>query len=235
MIENLMRLREPAAWILVGVIAVDIVLAVVRFVLALTTGGVSLPAAAQDVALQAMSLTLLMALVALVTACVFDAPVPSARRLVAAAATVVTIGTVLTVVAALLGLPASAGALAVVLEFLGVLLDIVLKVVGMVTLWLLHRGMTAGRIDVAGPAPVAGGEVAPAEPEESLPAPTWRPDAAAGSVWTSASEAASGAQPTSYGVPGEGGGWRPVARPDLDGGEDAGVRPALEEGDEGRA
>lgn len=229
MIENLMRLREPAAWIMVGVTAVGIVLAVVRFVLALTTGGVELSAAAQDVALHAMGLTTLLALVALVITCVFHDPVPSASRLVPAAATVVTIGTLLTVVGALLGLPASAGALAVVLEFLGVLLDLVLKAVGMVTLWLIHRGMTAGRIEVA--RTPAGEPVveAPTEPEESLPAPTWKPDAAAGSVWTSASDAASGAQPTAYGAPGEGG-WRPVSRPALDAGDEPAAPRALEEG-----
>ena len=156
---------------------------------------------------------------ALVTACVFQAPVPSARRLVAAAATVMTIGTVLTVLGALLGLPASSGALAVVLEVLGGLLDVVLKIVGAVTLWLIHRGMSAGRIQVA-PAVVA--EEAPAIAEASEPAPpapTWAPDAASGSVWTSASDAASGAQPSGWGVPGGGTGWQPVTRPALDAGE----------------
>ena len=195
-----MRLREPAAWIMVAVTAASIVLAVVRFVLSLTTGGASLAVAAQDVALEAMGLTTLLALVALVIACVFHQPVGSARRLVGAAATVVTIGTVLTVIGALLGLPASAGTLAVVLEFLGGLLDVVLKVVAMATLWLIHRGMTAGRIEGASPpAPGAAETGAAGEPEASLPAPTWTPDAASGSVWTSASDAASGAQPT--GVP----------------------------------
>ena len=224
MIENLMRLREPVTWIVIGVTAVSIVLAVVRFVLALTTGGATFSAAAQDVALGAMSLTLVIAVVALVIACVFHAPVPGARRIVPAAATVVTIGTLLTVVGALLGLPASAGALAVVLEFLGGLLDIVLKVVGAVTLWLIHRGMSAGRIAVA-PAVAGAGDAEldaaasePAEPQQQA-GPTWTPDAAAGTFWTSASDAASGAQPSGWGVPGSASGWHPVSRPALDAGE----------------
>lgn len=214
MIENLLRLREPAAWIMVAVTAASIALAVVRFVFALATGGASLAAAAQDVALEAMGLTSLLALVALVIVCVFHHPVGSARRLVAAAVAVVTVGTVLTIFGALLGLPASAGPLAVVLEFLGGVLDIVLKVVATVTLWLIHRGMTAGRIEVG--APAAATTVPLSEPgavePEAPPAPTWQPDAAAGSVWTSASDAASGARPTAYGVPGEGSGWRPEPR-----------------------
>ena len=229
MVENLLRLREPVAWIVVGVTAVSIVLAVVRFVLALGSGA-PFSAAAQDVSLEAMSLTLVLAVVALVIASVFHAPVAGARRLVPAAATVVTIGTLLTVLGALLGLPASSGALAVVLEVLGGLLDVVLKVVGAVTLWLIHRGMSAGRIHVA-PAVVVEEAPATAEASESAPpAPTWAPDAASGSVWTSASDAASGAQPSGWGVPGGGTGWQPVTRPSLDAGEPE----ALPEGPDGR-
>ncbi len=224
MVENLMRLREPAAWVVIGVTAVSIVLSVVRFVLALTTSDTTFSAAAQDVALGAMSLTLVLAVVAVVLVSVFHAPVAGARRLVLAAATVVTIGTVLTVLGALLGLPASAGTLAVVLEVLGGLLDIVLKIVGAVTLWLIHRGMSAGRIEVA-PAvvtrPDAGAEVEASAPEATpQTGPTWTPDAAAGTVWTSASDAASGAQPSGWGVPGSASGWHPVTRPALESGEE---------------
>ena len=49
--------------------------------------------------------------------------------------------------------------------------------------------------------------------------PTWTPDAAAGTFWTSASDAASGAQPSGWGVPGSASGWHPVSRPALDAGE----------------
>ena len=215
MVENVLRLREPAAWIVVGVTAVSIVLAFVRFVLALTRGGVGLWVAAQDVALQAMSLTQVLAIVALVIACVFHAPVPRSPRLVLVAATVVTVGTLFTVFGAILGVSASAGALAALLEVLGGLLDIVLKSVGAVTLWLIHRGMSAGRIRVT-PAVVTEPDGLPAD---STAAPTWTPDAAAGSVWTSASDAASGALPSGWGVPGAESGWHPVSRPALDEGK----------------
>lgn len=215
MVENVLRLREPAAWIVVGVTAVSIVLAFVRFVLALTRGGVGLWVAAQDVALQAMSLTQVLAIVALVIACVFHAPVARAPRLVLAAATVVTVGTLFTAVGAILGVSASAGALAAMLEVLGGVLDIVLKSVGAVTLWLIHRGMRAGRILVTSAVATEPDEL----PAESPVAPTWTPDAAAGTVWTSASDAASGAQPSGWGVPGAESGWHPVARPALDEGE----------------
>ncbi|MDO5535101.1 MAG: hypothetical protein Q4F65_10675 [Propionibacteriaceae bacterium] len=229
MLDNLLRLREPAAWILIAVAAVSSVLAVVRFVLRMSSGVVPLPAAAQDVALEALSLSLLLAVIAVVIACVFQPPpVAGARRIVLAAAVVVTIGTALTIVGALGGVSASAGTLAVVLELLGGLLDIVLKVVGTVTLWLIHRGLSAGRIE-GGPGRASGAVLAgepaaatavtdgDADADDAVkapekPQPTWTPDAASGSVWTSASDAAAGARPSAYGAPGEASGWRPAPR-----------------------
>lgn len=210
MLENLKRLREPAAWITLAVTATSIVLALIRFGVELSTG-TGFPAAAQNVALTSMNLTFVVVLVALVWACVFvEPPTPRSAQLVTLSAVVVTVGTLLTLLGSLLGLAASAGVLGVVLEFLGGLLDIILKGVGAVTLWLVHRGLQGGRI------PRAEGAVTPAIEEVAEPprAPiTWSADAAAGSVWTSASDAAAGAPASGFGVPGTPGGWRPVGRP----------------------
>lgn len=222
MFDNVMRLREPAAWTVLAVTVATIVLAVVRFVLALGAG-VPLAAAAQDMSLGAMNLTLVIVIVALVWACVFTSPTPRAVQLVGVAATVVTAGTLISIAGTLVGASASAGALGVVLEVLGGLLDIVLKIVATITLWLILRGMRGGRI--AGPAVAALPEPQPEpQPEPEPPAdadadpaaeqgvaPIWRPDPTAGSVWASAQDAAQGA-------PGAGaaqdGGWHPVRRPD---------------------
>ena len=224
MLDNMMRLREPAAWAVIAVTAASIVLALVRLVLALGTGG-ELSAAAQDVSLQAMNLTLVLVVVALVWACVFHAPTPGAPRVATAAAVVVTIGTVLTIAGAVLGLTASAGMIGVVLEFLGGLLDIVLKLIACTTLWLIHRGLRGGRIrgelarpgsespgrpELAGPGPDA--EVVGRQPPAG-PAPSWTAESATGIVWSSASEAAQGAPASGRGVPGAASGWRPVSRP----------------------
>ena len=64
MIENLKRVREPAAWVVVAVAVVGLVLAGVRFALALTVGDTTFSAAAQDLALQTMNLTLVAVIVA---------------------------------------------------------------------------------------------------------------------------------------------------------------------------
>lgn len=225
MVDSLKHIREPAAWIVVVVTAASIVLALVRFVLALTTGA-TLPSAAQDVALTAMNLTLVVLVVGLVGTCVFvDPPTRSAPRLVVAAALVVTLGTLLTLVGALVGLSASAGAFALVLEFLGGLLDIILKGVATVVLWLTHAGLRAGRISRAPADAVSGGsdglagqavDSGPAVPAPPAPPPpAWTTGTAAGSAWITAADAAQGAPASGVGVPGSGSasGWRPVARP----------------------
>lgn len=220
MIENLKRVREPAAWIVLGVAVVGLVLAGVRFALALTVSDTTFSAAAQDMALHAMNLTTVAVIVALVWSCVFVRPhTPRAGLLATTSAWIVTLGTVLTLVAAVLGLRASAGAFAVVLEFLGGLLDIILKAVAATVLWLIHRGLRAGRLrgpevppaPHVEPAPVTSGDAAGTD--QATPSPTWRPHEAAGSVWTTAEEAATGAPASQGGAPG----WQPVPRQVLPG------------------
>lgn len=214
MVENLKRLREPAAWIVLIVTVVSIVLALIRFGVGLTAG-MGFAEASQTLGLSVMNLTLVVLVVALVWTCVFVEPTtPRAARLVSLSAAAVTLGTGLTLFGAIAGLTAINGALAIVLEFVGGLLDIVVKGVGAVTLWLIHRGVRAGRI-----APVA-------PPEESADAPTaaaagtadgasatgWSADASSGRAWASASDAAAGAPATGNGGSGLGAGWHAVAR-----------------------
>ncbi len=220
MLDNLIRLREPAAWTAIAVTAVGVILALVRFVLAFTTGVVPFSAAAQDVALHAMSLPLVTVVVALVWACVFHSPLPSAPRIVTAAAVTVAIGTLITIVAVVLGLTASAGTWGMVLEIVGGTLDVALKLGAAIVLWLIHRGLRGGRIDV----PTAVPAMPPPQPEASgADEPSadesggrWSPPAAAGTAWASASEAAAGAPGVEV-DPGASG-WHPVRHPAL--GED---------------
>lgn len=229
MVENLKRLREPVAWIVLTVTAGSIVLALIRFGVALSTG-LPFAEASQSMALTVMNLTLVVLVVALVWTCVFVEPAtPRASRLVTLSAVVVTVGTLLTLLGALLGLSAIQGVLAVVLEFVGGLLDIVVKAVGAVTLWLIHRGVRAGRIAVSSGGLAAGAGVSaratgggstgadpflpdPGSGGEVEIASSWTPDVASGHVWTSASDAAAGAPASGSGRPGSGNGWRPVPR-----------------------
>ncbi len=209
MLDNIMKFREPVAWVVVLAALASIVLALVGFGLGLTSGA-SVFASAQNVANSAMNLSLVVMVIGVVCACLFVAPMtPRAVLLTRVAAVVVTTGTILTLVAALLGVSASAGTLPLILEFLGGLLDVVLKGVASAALWLMHRAITAGRMTTAEPAAVvAEVEAAPT----TSAAPVWRPSEASGSVWTSAADAAGGAPASAHGAPGASG-WRPVSRP----------------------
>lgn len=208
MIENLKRLREPVAWIVLAVTAASIVLAMVRFALEVATGtGVSF--AAETMSLSVMNLTFVVLLVALSWVCVFVPPVVErSRLLVGWAAVLVTLGTLLTLIGAIGGVVTAGGAVSVVFEFLGGILDIVLKGVGTVILWLMYRGLRGGRISAASSSST---DVVPSGASGT----TWAPGEATGAAWTSAADAAAGspARPTM----GEdaGGAWpaHPVQQP----------------------
>lgn len=213
MIENILRFREPATWLVLVVTVASMVLALARSGVAMATGGTSAVAASQDVANSAMNLTLVVVIVALVCACLFIAPsTPRGPAVARAAALVVTVGTLLTLVAMLVGLSASAGALGMVLEALGGLLDVILKTTASAVLWLLVRAMSAGRLEPAVSAVAAEVPALPAD--QPRQAPTWRPSEASGSVWRTASDAADGAPAAGHGTPGQGA-WRRVERPAL--------------------
>lgn len=211
MIDNILRFREPSTWLVLAVTVAGMVLALVRSGVSMATGGTGAIAASQDVANSAMNLTLVVVIVALVCACLFIPPsTPRAVAVTRAAAFVVTVGTLLTLVAMVAGLSASAGALGVVLEALGGLLDVILKGAACVVLWLLVRAIGAGRLEPAESALPAVVEE-PAVEQNPRQAPSWRPSEASGSVWRTASEAADGAPASGHGQPGSGT-WRRVER-----------------------
>lgn len=215
MTENLKRIREPLAWAVVGLVAAGLVLGLVRLVLLLTLDRVPVFEAFQDIGLSLMPLSLVLALVALVCTCLFLAPAtPRAHLLTRVAAWVLTAGVGLTLVCMLLGVAASANAFTIVLEVFGGLLDVTIKALAAGALWVLLRGVGAGRIDTAPP------QVEPeATPPMASTTPTvWKRQEAAGAVWRTADEAAAGA-PASAGAsspaadPPPGDRWRPPPRP----------------------
>ena len=200
MIENLKRIREPVAWAVVAIIAAGLVLGIVRLVMLLTLERVPVFAAFQEIGMSLMNVTLVVALIALVCACLFLAPAtPRALRLASVGAVVVGVGAVLQLVCMVLGVAASANAFAVLMEIIGGVLDVSFKFLGAGVLWVLHRGVDAGRLETAPPAPPRT-EVALAQPATP---PVWRSDEATGTAWRSANEAAAGARPGGSAVPSE--------------------------------
>ena len=195
MIENLKRIREPLTWAVIAIVAANLVLGIVRLVL-LFQQSVPVFEAFQEIGASLMNLTLAVVVVALVCTCFFITPAtPHALLVTKVAAWVLTVGVVLALVCTMLGVAASANPLGVAFEIIGGLLDLILKALAAGALWVLMRGVNAGRIDTAPRA-----ELVPAEPEpepqtEDVPT-VWQRSEAAGAAWRTAEEAATGAPGT---------------------------------------
>jgi hypothetical protein len=196
MIENLKRIREPLAWAVIVLVAANLVLGIVQLVVQLQQA-VPVFAAFQAIGSSLMNMSLVIAVVALVCTCFFIAPATRhAHAVTLVAAIVLSIGVVLTAICTVLGVVAAGNAFGVVMEIIGGLLDLLLKAIAAGALWVLLRGVRAGRIDTAAPAVPAVIEPAPAPadlPDPVEPRTTWQRGDASGAVWRTADEAASGA------------------------------------------
>lgn len=192
MIENLKRIREPLTWAVIAIVTASITLGVVQLVLQLQQD-VPVFEAFQEIGTSLMNMPVVLALVALVCTCFFIAPATRHALLVTrVAAWVLTIGVAINLVCFVLGAAASANTLGVVLEVVGGLLDLLLKALAAGSLWVLLRGVHAGRLDPAPPLPEPEPESTPAAEVEEVPT-TWQRSEATGAVWRTADEAASGA------------------------------------------
>ncbi|HEY3337562.1 MAG TPA: hypothetical protein VGK18_03590 [Propionicimonas sp.] len=191
MIDNLKRIREPLTWAVIAVVAANIVVGMIHLVVQLQQ---STPVyeAFQEIGSSLMNLTLVVIVVALVCTCFFIAPATRhALTVTRAAAGVLTVGVVLTLVCSAMGVAASANPVGVAFEIVGTLLDLILKALAAGVLWVLMRGVDAGRIDTAAPAALP--EPAAVEPEVVEDVPTvWQRSEATGAVWRTADEAATG-------------------------------------------
>lgn len=191
MIENLKRIREPLAWTLIGLTVANVLLGAARLVR--LQQEVSLFEAFASVGTSLLNLALVMALIVVVCTCFFIAPAsPRAHLLTRTAAWVLTVGVLLTLVCLILGALADESFLSRTLELIGAVLDLVLKAIAAGSLWLLLRGVGAGRIDVA---PELAGSHPDPDPGGATmrpPATTWSRDQAIGSAWGTADEAAAG-------------------------------------------
>ncbi|MGC3994115.1 MAG: hypothetical protein QM779_08435 [Propionicimonas sp.] len=194
MIENLKRIREPLAWAVIALMVANMVLGIVELVLQVQQA-VPLFEAFQSIGGSLLNISLVVALVALVCLCFFIAPATRhAHAVTLVAAWVLSVGVVLTLCSYALGAAAADDAFGRILEIFGGLLDLLLKALAAGSLWVLLRGVRAGRIDVAAPAPSTVDEPAPDEDEAdpALPRTTWQRGEATGAVWRTADDAAAG-------------------------------------------
>ena len=189
-LDNLKRIRQPVTWAVLAVICASQLLGVVRLVLLVFREQTPVFEAFQEIGLSIMSLSLVLALVGLVCACLFVPPAAgNAVRLAKLSAWAIAVGTVLQLVCLLLGVAASANVFGIIMEILGGLLDVVLKAVAAGVVWVLVRGVRSGRLDLA----PGVGEIAVVEQPRTPP--VWQPEQASGTAWRSARDAASGARP----------------------------------------
>jgi hypothetical protein len=203
--ESLMRLREPAAWVALGALVLNILLAVVAIA---THPG---PTANVGLVLSARAANPvpLVVLAVLVCFCVVRERTPHARLLTILSLIVAVIAVLFGLTLALLGLAAeSRPVLAVVATIVTQLISLIAVVllIKLLQLQAVPRRLPAG-IGLA-PYPYPEPLAAPPPPDQRLQ-PTWQPDTAAGAVWRTAGEAATGAPATGWGADSSAA-WQPI-------------------------
>jgi hypothetical protein len=199
-----MRLREPAAWVALGALVLNLVLAVVAMA--------TYPGPLADIGLTLSARTAnpvpLIALAVLVSFCVLRDRTAHARLLtllsLIAGVLVVLFGLGL----ALLGLAAEPTP---VLWALAAIVTQVTSVIVVVMLLKLFQLQAVPRRLPAGIGlPPYQESLPPAMPLDQRLQPTWQPDTAAGAVWRTAGEAAAGAPAAGWGAEANAAAWQPI-------------------------
>lgn len=190
MTEYFKRVREPFAWAVLAVLVASMVLGVVQTVRQVQAE-VPVFAAFQAIGGNLMNISVVLILIVLVCTCLFVSPATrNALLITKLAAWVVTVGVAATLAVNVLGIFATPNFFAVMVEVLGGLVDLVLKALGAGALWVLARGVDAGRIEAAS---ASTGTLVRPESPEPVPATVWQPAEAVGTAWGTAADAAAGA------------------------------------------
>jgi hypothetical protein len=206
-VESLMRLREPAAWIALGTLVINLVLALVG----LATFDGPLVSMGWMWSERVANPTCLLALTVLVTFCVLGERTPHARQLTLASLIVGVIAVLLGLILALLGIGATA-------PILGVLAVIVPQAISVIAVGLLIKLLQMQAVPRRLPAGIglvvvehirSDLDQERVDPSDSLPGqppsnqrpqPTWHPDTTAGAAWLTAVDAAAGTRATGEGT-----------------------------------
>jgi hypothetical protein len=199
-----MRLREPAAWVALGALVINLGLVVV----ALATINGSLVSVGWVVSARVANPIPLLVLTILVTFCVLRERTPHARQLTIISLIAAVIAVLLGLGLVLLGFGAAAPILAVLAALVPQAISIIAVglLIKLLQLQAVPRRLPAGIGLVPHPSDVAP---APPVPDPQLQ-PTWQPDAAAGAAWRTAGDAAAGAPATGWGTAAPSVGWQPI-------------------------
>jgi hypothetical protein len=202
--QSLMRLREPAAWVALGVLALNLLLTIV----ALVTFDGSLANVGWVLSARVANPVPLVVLAVLVSFCVLRERTPHARQLTLTSLVVGVISVLFGLVLTLLGFGATA-------PIVAVFATIVPQVISVLAVGLLIKLLQLQAVPRRLPPGIG---LIPHEPE-SLPAspvpdqrlqPTWQPDAAAGAAWRTAGDAAAGAPASGWGTDTSSASWQPI-------------------------
>jgi hypothetical protein len=205
-VENLMRLREPAAWVALGALVLNLLLALV----ALATFDGSLPSVAWVLSARLANPVPLVVLTVLVSFCVLRDRTPHARQLTLVSLVVGIVAVLLGLIFALLGFGATAPVLGVFAAIVQQAISVIAIgfLIKLVQLQAVPRRLPAG-IGLA-PYPSEALPPPPATgPQDQQLQPTWHPDTAAGAAWRTAGDAAAGAPATGWGAD-PAVGWQPI-------------------------
>ena len=199
-----MRLREPAAWVALGVLALNLLLTIV----ALATFDGSLASVGWVLSARVANPVPLVVLAVLVSFCVLRERTAHARQLTLISLVVGVISVLFGLVLTLLGFGATA-------PIVAVFATIVPQVISVLAVGLLIKLLQLQAVPRRLPPGIG---LIPHEPE-SLPAspvpdqrlqPTWQPDAAAGAAWRTAGDAAAGAPASGWGTDTSSASWQPI-------------------------
>jgi hypothetical protein len=200
-----MRLREPAAWVALGAVVLNLVLAVV----AMATYPGQLADMALTLSAQAASPVPLIALAVLVSFCVLRERTAHARLLTLLSLIAGVLAVLFGIGMALLAL---AGAATPVLGTVAAIVSQAISIIVVVLLVKLFQLQAVPRRLPTGIGLPPYQESLPTPSPDQRLQPTWRPDTAAGAVWRTAGEAAAGAPAAGWGADATGAAWQPIPR-----------------------
>jgi len=215
LVEKLLRVREPLAWVLTALGTGFTIIFLVDFCGALIQGEDTVFEVARRSSGGSLGLTIMLAMVAAVWWCRLQAPVVTRSTVIAkVAAIVVAVGAGCDLVLAILACVHAPGrTLGVVLGFIGSLMVVTVKVLAIIALIVAASPLSHGEQGGADtrPRPVPAGseqdDPAGSSGEDERNTPVWTTDEAAGASWTKASDAAQGAQASTWGTSGQALDW----------------------------
>jgi hypothetical protein len=202
-----MRLREPAAWVALGALVLNLVLTIV----ALVTIDGSLTSVGWVLSARVANPIPLLVLVVLVSFCVLRERTPHARQLTLTSLIVGMIAVLFGLVLTMLGFGANAPILAVIATMVPQAISVLAVgfLIKLLQLQAVPRRLPPGIGLVAQEQESLS---APPVPDQRLQ-PTWQPDTAAGAAWRRAGDAATGAPASGWGTDESAAGWQPIGTP----------------------